>query len=218
MAKQKRDRRVSPAGTAIYPHLNTPDTTFDTAGTYSVKLRFTGEAEDTMRNLLDDLYAKAQAQAKEELKEKGKKGKIRPGPEPYSEADDDDAEGGIVVNFKMRASGERKDGSKWTASPKIFDAKGTPCPEARIGGGSTLKIAYEPNLYFVPALGAGVSLRLSAVQVIELVEWGGGSASDFGFDEEDGFEAPDQENAFDPTDEDDDSDADVDGDDDDDDF
>jgi hypothetical protein len=186
MAREKRDRRTSPAGVAVYPHLNTPDTTFDADGVYVTKLRFTGEAENNMRSLLDDLYAKAQVEAQKELKEQGSKKKARPGPEPYQE---DEENGGILVNFKKKASGKLKDGTPWTGTLRMFDAAGNPCPDAKVGGGSTLKVAYEPNLYYVPAIGAGVSCRLVAVQVLDLVEWGA-SASTFGFDEEEGYTAP----------------------------
>ena len=37
-------------------------------------------------------------------------------------------------------------------------------------------------------VGAGVSMRLRAVQIIKLVEGGGGNAKGFGFDETDGYE------------------------------
>ena len=47
-------------------------------------------------------------------------------------------------------------------------------------------------------IGAGVALRLRAVQVIQYVEGGTGSADRFGFDEEEGFvqEAPKAEPTF----------------------
>ena len=39
-------------------------------------------------------------------------------------------------------------------------------------------------------MGAGVSLRLKAVQIINLVEGGGASASNYGFDATEGYVAP----------------------------
>ena len=36
MAKQKFDTHVSPAGIAVYPWLNKPDTKFDADGVFSV--------------------------------------------------------------------------------------------------------------------------------------------------------------------------------------
>ena len=54
-----------------------------------------------------------------------------------------------------------------------------------------MKIAYEPFPYFTPMLGAGISLRLKAVQVIKLVE----GKSNNVFKEEDGFETKTTEKA-----------------------
>ena len=48
-----------------------------------------------------------------------------------------------------------------------------------------MKIAYQPVPYYTPMLGAGVSLRLKAAQIIKLVE----GKADNVFKEEDGFEA-----------------------------
>ena len=44
--------------------------------------------------------------------------------------------------------------------------------EVTIWGGSTLRVSYQPTLWFTPMLGAGVSLRLKSVQVKNLVEGG----------------------------------------------
>ena len=68
--------------------------------------------------------------------------------------------------------------------PKVFDCKGKPLVEQLIvGNGSRIKIAFEPYGYDVPSIGVGASLRLKAVQIVDLVnaEVGG-----FGFGEEDG--------------------------------
>ena len=58
-----------------------------------------------------------------------------------------------------------------------------------IWGGTEAKVAYQIIPYFVGSIGAGVSLRLKAVQILSLVT-GEGNASSFGFKEEQGFEAP----------------------------
>jgi len=49
-----------------------------------------------------------------------------------------------------------------------------------------MKVAYQAVPYFTPMLGAGVSLRLKAVQVIKLVQ---GKSDNNIFKEEDGFES-----------------------------
>ena len=58
-----------------------------------------------------------------------------------------------------------------------------------VGNGSKVKVAFEPIPYVMPSTKkAGVSLRLKAVQVIDLVEYGNSATSVF--DEEDGYVAP----------------------------
>ena len=71
----------------------------------------------------------------------------------------------------------------------VVDAKRTPMTdEIAVGNGSDVKVAFEPMSYMVSGTKkVGVSLRLKAVQVIELVEYGSPAASVF--DEEDGFTA-----------------------------
>jgi hypothetical protein len=54
-----------------------------------------------------------------------------------------------------------------------------------IWGGTKGKIAYTLRPYYVPALGAGVTAQLKAVQILELVE-GGSKQLDL-FDKEDGY-------------------------------
>ena len=86
----------------------------------------------------------------------------------------------------MKASGvNKKTQEKFTQRPQLLDSKKNPIsPSTSIWGGSIMKIAYQPVPYFTPMLGAGISLRLKAVQVIKLVE----GKSNNVFKEEDGFE------------------------------
>ena len=91
----------------------------------------------------------------------------------------------VKVNFKCKASGITKTGQAWTQKPKVFDSKGTPlAKDILVWGGTTMKVAYEVIPYSNNMLGSGVSLRLKAVQVHELVSGGGASADSYGFKEE----------------------------------
>lgn len=200
--KKQREFYTTPIGTAVYPHLHAPDTAYQAEGVYSTKLRFTGKDAEAVQKFLDEQYELSQEQAAQELVDTGKvkalkaaQAKVKAGPEPYvSEIDEDTGEetGAILANFKMKASGTRKDGTTWSSRPTFFDASGKEVPLGlRIGSGSELRISCEINRYFTPALGAGVSLRLKAVQIISLQTWGGGvSAAQAGFDVvEGGFSA-----------------------------
>jgi hypothetical protein len=70
----------------------------------------------------------------------------------------------------------------------VFDAKGNKIEDVpAIGSGSKLKMGVEVFPYYTDLNGFGYSLRLKAVQVLELVEYNNGSAASFGFSEETGF-------------------------------
>ena len=62
-----------------------------------------------------------------------------------------------------------------------------------IYGGSIGKVSFTAREYFVGANGmAGLTLQLSAAQVIDLVSGGARTATSYGFGEEDGYEATDE--------------------------
>lgn len=198
-------RLTTPRGIAVYPHLHAPDTKFKDEGEYSTKLKFEGKAAAAMRKQLDSLNEQARQAAMASLIEKGKvKSKKAAAKkvqvnEPYEVELDEDGEetGAILVNFKMKASGiSKRTGEKWSRTVPLFDGVGQSIkPGLKIGGGSVLKVSWEPYIYpnefqpYSPTIGAGVSRRLVAVQVIDLKTWGGNSNPDaFGFGvEEDAF-------------------------------
>lgn len=57
-------------------------------------------------------------------------------------------------------------------------------------------MAYTAEPFFVAALGAGVSLRLQAVQIIELVQGGERTAASYGFEDEEGYTAEPEDLPF----------------------
>lgn len=183
MTKIKRPRFVSPAGTAQYPYLNKPDTKFNPDGEYKCKLEIPADKAQEIVTFLDEQHEQSIAKAKKDNPGK----KVKEGEVPYTVNEET---GAVVVNFKLRAKGKTKDGSEFEQRPAVFDSKGKPLQDAKVGGGSTLKIAYEVIPYYTAIAGAGVSLRLKAAQIINLVEFSGGAgAGAYGFGEEDGYEA-----------------------------
>ena len=72
----------------------------------------------------------------------------------------------------MKASGVNgKTKERFTQRPALFDSKKRPITNGTvIWGGSQMKVAYQLAPYYVPAIGAGVSARLKAVQILKLVE------------------------------------------------
>ena len=190
MAIQKLPLLKTPAGVAVYPHLTKPDTRFVPEGQYQVKLRIPSEEAQDLIAQLDAAFAAAQETAKE--KNQGKK--IKEATKPYVIEEDDEGNetGNIVVSFKCKAQITDKQGNVRVNSPKLFDSKNKEFPkDEEIWGGSTLRVAFNAVPYYTAMAGAGISLRLKAVQVIELVSGGGGgNGASYGFGEEDGYVAP----------------------------
>mgnify|MGYP004602787429 CR=1 FL=1 len=163
--------------------MSKPDTKFNTDGLYHVNLLLDPEEDSTQKFVarLDEEYEKALEAIKEEKKLK----KLKEGSRPYSV---DDETGKVRLKFNMKAIVRPKGKDEFEQKPGIVDAKKKPI-NVNIGGGSIIKVAFEPVPYYNAAAGSGVSLRLKAVQVIELVEYAGG---DYGFDEEEGYESSDE--------------------------
>lgn len=184
---QKREILVSPKGLAVYPHLDAPDFKFKEEGEFSTKLRMPAADAAKLVKRIEEEHKKAQEIAKQENpKKKIKESQYR----PYEE---DEETGEVIFSFKMgHKITRKKDGKVIELWPALFDAAGKPLPKGvKIGGGSTLRVAFTFNHYYTPLVGAGVGLRLEAVQVIDLKEWGERSADSFGFEVEEGFSADD---------------------------
>ena len=181
--KKKAERFVSPKGIASYPYLTNPDTKFNPDGEYKVSLIVAGADASKAIDFLTEKHKAAVAQAKKENAGK----RVKESELPFIENDD----GTVTFKFKLKAKVTPKKGDPFEQKPALFDAKGKPLTgETKVGGGSTIKVSYEVVPYYTAIAGAGISLRLKAVQIIELKEYsGGGNAESYGFGEEEGFEA-----------------------------
>lgn len=148
---------TSPVGVAAYPHLNKKDTQFDAEGIYHVEIKVTKEEAAAFKKKLMDLVS--------DHTFKTKKVHI-----PIAEAKDGD---GYVIKTKSKFK------------PVLFDSKNRPLSDdIRIGGGSELRFIAEVRPY--EKNGEGISLGLKQVQIVKLVEGGGGASA---FDAvDDGFE------------------------------
>jgi len=152
---------TSPKGKAIFPHLTEPDTKYKAEGEYHVKLECNKSEGQNIIALIGSEIAK---KVKEQHDQDPKK-PITKAPLPYVEVNDK-----VVFNFKMKASGIRKsDGKHFTQKPVLVNADLSPVePDMQIWGDSILKITFEPYAWNMP-IGIGCTLRLKAVQVLELV-------------------------------------------------
>ena len=185
--KKKAERFVSPKGIASYPYLTKPDTKFNHEGEYKVSLIVAGDAASKTIDFLTEQHEVAVAKAKKEHAGK----RVKESELPFIENDD----GTVTFKFKLKAKVTPKNGDPFEQKPALFDAKGKPLTgEPKVGGGSVVKVSYEVVPYYTAIAGAGVSLRLKAVQIIELKEYsGGGNAESYGFGEEDGFETSEED-------------------------
>ena len=167
---------TTPQGVAQYPWLSKPDTKFSEEGDYKVNLILSKQDAIPILKQINEVYAE---NYEKELK-KAKGAEIKKAPPPYLEELNETGEptGNIILKFKSKAA----------YKPAIFDAKGIPMIDSNIWGGSEIKINGSAAPYFTPLIGAGVSLRLRAVQVIQYVEGGSGTADRFGFEAVAGYE------------------------------
>ena len=162
---------TTPIGKAFYPRLQ-PDYKWDENGQYTCKIHIEDEKE--FKEFADKVEKLVQEEYKEELKKQGKT-KLKPfNTPPIRVTDDGDNEiYGKQVAKKETAKGER------TFSIGIYDSQGNKLPAStNCGSGSKLRMSVDLATWYVPALGFGYSLRLRAVQIIELVEYSGGGGAD----------------------------------------
>ena len=165
---------TTPKGIAQYPWLSKPDTKFSEEGVYKVNLILPKAEAIPLLKQINGVFA--ENVDKEIKKAKGKD--IKKANPPYFEELDDAGQptGNVILKFKSRYK------------PAVFDAKGIPMVDSSIWGGSEIKVNGSIAPYYTVLIGAGVSLRLGGVQVIQYVEGRTGGAERFGFQEEVGYE------------------------------
>ena len=152
-------------GNAMWAKVFEPDTKFDPNGIFTINVQMPEEEAAQMCEQLEQL---AQDRFNQEVKRKPalKNSLSMSTPvSPVYDRETGDATGDVEFKFKLKPI----EGG------------------VNIGNGSTVKVAFEPIPYMMAATkSVGVSLRLKAVQVIDLVEYATSSSI---FDEEDGYEA-----------------------------
>jgi hypothetical protein len=165
---------TTPKGIAQYPWLSQPDTKFSEEGDYKVNLILSKQEAIPILKQINEVYA--ENISKETKKANGKE--IKKAAPPWQEELDGDGKptGNVILRFKSKAA----------YKPAIFDAKGIPMINSNIWGGSEIKVAGSIAPYYTSLIGAGVALRLRAVQVIKYVD-GTQGPSRFGFEEEVGY-------------------------------
>lgn len=179
---------TSPKGTAKYPWVENPNTKFNADGVYSIDLILPLDEAEEFMSTLDELNEKFFKKAAEGLKPVQVKKMVKSSPYRMEEDDEGNETGNVIFSFKEDAViTNKKKGTTRSGKPKLFDAFGKEIKdEIKLGSGSTVRVAFLARPKGENPLNSyGVKMLLRAVQVIDLVEWGGGSASSFGFGVED---------------------------------
>lgn len=166
-AKQEREVFVTPKAAAMWPFVTRPSTTFNPEGVYKVTLVLDPSDEEhkkflgSLKLLVED--------AKTQLKQKV----VHPPWKPQKNEEGINT-GLYEVTFKS------------SFAPRVFDAVGNKINgDLNVGNGSVVRVSYRPNIY--KGMGGGVNLYFQGIQIIDLVEYSGGDADDFGFEPTEGF-------------------------------
>ncbi len=175
---------TTPKGVAKYPYLDKPDTKFNPQGDYKVNLLLAKEESKKLMSLVDEEIDKKFLEVSKETKGK----RVKKADPPYfMELDDDGNEtGNVIFKLKQKAEITSKTGQTIEIKVRLFDAQGKPMLNTNVWGGSKIKASGTLMPYYSPTLGVGVSMKLAACQVIELVTKES-NAESFGFEKEEGY-------------------------------
>lgn len=199
MAKQNRQRYLTPKGTLGWNSLVEPDTSYsdesdeNDKGVYKAMLRLPKDDPDTLafqdkiRGILDEFVAEEERRSKKRVK-------LHDEGLPW--VDEEDREtgeptGNILIRTKLKARVVYGDSKKFfDQRPKAIDASAKPIPMPNMAFGSTIRIGGQVNCWHTSK--AGCTLWLEVVQVIDLIERNDGlTVDDYGFEAEEGYVAPD---------------------------
>lgn len=204
--KPKRNRYTSPKGEALFASVVNVDYGTEQypnpKGGYKLTLALESAAADKLRGMLVEEIDMARNIAEDKFRELKPATRKKLGSMTFNELGveeydkDDQPTGRILFRFKTSAFYEKRDGTKMQRKVPLFDSMMQPVLlKEEPGNGSLVRVAFTCAPYFVEGQGAGgLSLYLDAVQIIKLNLFGGRSASDYGFGEEDvdgGFNAAD---------------------------
>ena len=186
---------TSPKGRLGFSALTTPSTKFNEDGEYVAQLVVSPEEGEQLLEQFITLQDEAVSIAVEKARQKGRT--LKPEKvkrtglpvKPY-ETQEGEETGEYVVTFKRKAGGVTKEGAPWKYCLPLWDSQGkriTDTSSLQVWGGSVVRISYTAEPFYNDSLGAGVSVRIKAVQILKLVS-GEASFESNGFEaEEDGF-------------------------------
>lgn len=199
--KAERFTGITPKGICIFPKLTVPDFGTeqypDPAGHYKVTLRIPEDDAKPLIERLDKIYDDWITECDAKFKPTPKVKKFTVNEPPWNVAMNKDRDTGEwhevpgFYDFRCKTVSSYTD-KKTKEVKKIkldyftaFNEKITKPPE--IWGGSIVRLAYEASPYSA-TIGAGISLRINAVQIIQLNSGFNRTATQYGFEaDEAGF-------------------------------
>lgn len=183
---------TTPAGTAVFPWITKADTEHDAAGVYHTDLSIPFEdAQETIAKLekvrADFIATLPVAKQKalvarpvyfEELTRPDYPQDSTPEQKKaLRDAWEGEPTGNVLLRFKLKASVTPRDGDPFTQAPTVVDAATGEKIEKPVYNGSIIRIKGQIVPYTNAATGVvGVTLRMKAVQVIDLVSGGDGGS------------------------------------------
>ncbi|UCR91185.1 putative ssDNA binding protein [Ralstonia phage RpT1] len=187
--------RVTPLATVFgFVNVTKPDTKYKAEGEYKIRVKIPKEA---VQDLYEELAALAEAKLAQTIERAKKDPKFKAslkGKAPKA-ADlpfyEDDEDGTYVFTFKSKASFiSKKPGSEGETVNRtipIWQGNKRLKPEEvpKFGEGSKVRVSFVAADFFTAAVGAGITLRLEAVKLIQAVEYTGGGSNPFGDDDGD---------------------------------
>ena len=191
--KSRLESFTSPAGEAVFPWLTKADTAHDAAGVYHTDLslpfdlaqdfiaRLEGVRDAFIQTLpvgqQSSLTPRAVYQMEMTRPEYGadltpaEKAAIR-------ESHVGEETGNVLFRFKLKANVQPREGEAFSQSPIVVTADTGERVEAPVYSGSIIRVRGQIVPYTSAAAGiVGITLRMKAVQVIELVTAGSGEAT-----------------------------------------
>lgn len=186
MAKREFTQGVTPKGSLLFPHIYEPETYEGKDVGFTVNIKLDQKETDAFIAVIDKELEKAKHSIK-----------LKPGQkwsaEPFL-GYREDKDGDIVFKFKANSQYTTKSGETHKVKIPVFDAHGKPIKATlSIGNGTIAKVAYTLVPYWISKVVNGIKLRLDAVQIIDLKEYGEKDAKGYGFGEEEGFSTPEED-------------------------
>jgi hypothetical protein len=171
-------RITTPIVSCVWPTVRTPDTKFNEGGVFSIGLLMNDDDAENLARTLDK-YLEDFLAAQSKLMGKPVRASSFAAYKPHLDKEGKET-GATLFRPKAYATRKTKSGDVITKTIPVFDAQGNPT-SIDFGNGSKVRVNFAVRPYYTAAIGAGISLELGAVQVIEAKTGTPTTASGFGF-------------------------------------